>query len=75
MGQASETIAGELRKRLDGAILKVMEGRDYETSVRAAREAVDELRARRVDGIILGCTEIPWLLGDMPRVHDLVDPL
>ena len=75
MGLASETIAGELRTRLDDAIHKVMEGREDADSVRAAREAVDELRARRVDGIILGCTEIPLLLGDAASAQDLVNPL
>ena len=75
MGLASETIAGELRTRLDDAIHKMMEGREDADSVRAAREAVDELRARRVDGIILGCTEIPLLLGDAASAQDLVNPL
>ena len=75
MGLASATIAGDPRTRLDGAILEVMEGREDEDSARAAREAVDELRVQRVDGIILGCTEIPLLLGDCQGEHDLVNPL
>ncbi len=75
MGIASETIAGGLRTTLDGAIHKVMEGREDEDSVRAAREAVAELRARRVDGIILGCTEVPLLLGDKAGADDLLNPL
>src|SRR5712691_3891206 len=45
-GIATETIDGEPRKRLEGAILKLMEGRDDADSVRAAREAVGELRRR-----------------------------
>jgi aspartate racemase len=75
LGLASETIAHALRTRLDGAIHNLMEGRDDEESVRAAREAVNELRARRVDGIILGCTEITLLLDDEARRDDLINPL
>ena len=74
-GCATETIAGELRTRLDAAIEKVMEGRDDAESVRTAHEALDELRARRVDGIILGCTEIPLLLGETANAPDLLNPL
>jgi len=75
MGLASETIVGDLRTTLDAAIHKVMEGREDEEAVRAAGEAVAELRARRVDGIILGCTEIPLLLGDEAGADDLLNPL
>jgi aspartate racemase len=75
LGVTCETISGDLRARLDGAIGALMEGHEDEGSVCAAQEAVDELRARRVDGIILGCTEIPLLLGDTANAPDLVDPL
>ena len=74
-GVTTETIAGELRARLDDAIHKVMEGREDTRSVQAAHDAIAELRARRVDGIILGCTEIPLLLGDEARAPDLLNPL
>jgi aspartate racemase len=75
MGLEHETISGDLRTGLDGEIGKVMEGRDDEGSVDIAREAVDDLRTRRVDGIILGCTEIPLLLKDAANAPDLVNPL
>ena len=75
MGLVSETVAGGVRTTLDNAIHKVMEGREDQDSFRAAREAVAELRARRVDGIILGCTEIPFLLGDEGVAADLLNPL
>jgi aspartate racemase len=75
MGVTCETITGDLRMRLDGAIGALMEGREDEDSMRAAQEAVNELRARRVDGIILGCTEIPLLLGAAANAPDLLDPL
>lgn len=75
MGLATETIFGDLRDRLDGAIHEVMEGRENADSASAARQAVDELRGRSIDGIILGCTEIPLLLGDGASAADLVNPL
>ena len=41
-----------------------------------AREALDALRAREVDGIVLGCTEIALLLSDTDKsTPDLLDPL
>jgi aspartate racemase len=37
--------------------------------------AIHEVMEGRDDGIILGCTEIPLLLGDLQGKHDLVNPL
>ena len=71
----TETIDGDLRERLDAAIPKLMEGREDDEARRAAHDAVDELRSRGVDAIILGCTEIPFLLGADAEAPDLVDPL
>jgi aspartate/glutamate racemase len=50
-----------------------LEGRDV-ASPDAAHAAVQELRAKRVDGIILGCTEIPLLLRDDAEAQDLLNP-
>lgn len=69
-----ETIDGALLSRLDAAIMKVMEGRDDTESAATAHEAIKTLRARKVDGIILGCTEIPLLLGENSVETDLVNP-
>lgn len=69
-----ETIDGALLARLDAAIMKVMEGRDDTESAATAHEAVKTLRARKVDGIILGCTEIPLLLGENAAEADLINP-
>lgn len=60
--------------RLDAAIRAVMEGRDSAAEQEAALAAVDILRGRRVDGIVLGCTEIPLLLGRKSEGADLIDP-
>ena len=71
----SETIDGDLRSRLDTAIDHVMEGRADDDDADAAREALAALRTRKLDGIIIGCTEIPLLLGNTARAPDLLDPL
>ena len=75
LGIAYETIDGQLRDNLDAAIPRLMEGREDDEARRAARDAVEELRSRGVDAIVLGCTEIPFLLGDDAEAPDLVDPL
>ena len=36
--------------------------------------AVDDLRGRAVDGVILGCTEFPLMLGPAAQAPDLIDP-
>jgi aspartate racemase len=51
-----------------------MEGRDGAVEVQAARAAVDAVRAVSVEGVVLGCTEIPLLLGDEADAKDLVNP-
>lgn len=65
---------GELRNRLDRAIIALMEGRAGPQETATAIEAVEALRAREVDGIILGCTEIPLLLGETAQAPDLINP-
>ncbi|MGH9901276.1 MAG: aspartate/glutamate racemase family protein, partial [Pyrinomonadaceae bacterium] len=54
MGIACVTIDEGLRAELDGAIMKVMEGRDGAESAAVARDAVAALRADGADGVILG---------------------
>jgi aspartate racemase len=62
-GITSETISGAPRAALDSSIFRVMEGRENNESAEALRAAIAELRSRSVDGIILGCTELPVLFG------------
>jgi aspartate racemase len=71
---ACETMDPESRTSLDKAIRRLMEGRDDAESTAAAREAVATLRARGVDGVILGCTEIPLLLRGSADGADLINP-
>jgi aspartate racemase len=73
-GVEVERIDATLQLRLDGGIQAIMEGREGKEHTEAAREAVDTLRARGVDAVILGCTEIPLLLHDESEAADLVNP-
>lgn len=59
---------------LDAGIRAVAEGRNGPADTRAAQSAVDRLRALPVDGGVLGCTEIPLLLGEDAEAKDLVSP-
>ena len=74
LGIACETLGPESRASLDKAIFQLMEGRDNAESAAAAREAVAALRARGVEGVILGCTEIPLLLRESADEADLINP-
>lgn len=74
LGLTCETIAGSLRRSLDQAILALMRGEAGEPEQAIAREAVRTLWARNVDGILLGCTEIPLLLRAEETGGDLINP-
>ncbi len=69
-----ESISNELQTPLDRAILQVMDGSNDVQSTEAARRAVATLRKRGVEGIILGCTEIPLLLEADLDDADLLNP-
>lgn len=73
MGIIPETISAELASSLDHAIMALSAGSETLQDRLVAREAVEILRARDVDGIILGCTEIPLLLQE--EAADLIDRL
>lgn len=69
-----ETIDPAPQARLDGAIRAVMEGCDGKAESEAALAVVAGLRARAVEGTLLGCTEIPLLLRDDGEAGDLINP-
>ena len=69
-----ELITPELQGPLSSAVLKLWEGHANAEDTQAVREAVAHLRARQVDGIILGCTELPLLLPAYADEPDLVNP-
>jgi len=74
MGIPFETVDSELQKKIDKTVFRVMEGRDDEDDRAIILEAIQELRNKKVDGIIPGCTEIPLLLGKEMNADDLVNP-
>lgn len=74
LGVPYKTISGDLRARLDAAILALMEGRESDEDRQVAVDAVNVLRERGAGTIILGCTEIPLLLGDASDAPDLINP-
>jgi len=69
-----EQIDATLQRPLDAGIQAIMEGRDGKDDTEAARAAVGALRARSVDAVVLGCTEIPLLLRDESEADDLISP-
>jgi aspartate racemase len=68
------TLDGARQEHVDNAIRAVMEGRDGVAEHAAALAAVDTVRAQGVDGVVLGCTEIPLLLGQKAEAGDLINP-
>lgn len=74
LGLEIRIIDAELQTRLDGAIMGLMEGNSGPEAAAPAREAVAQLRSMAVDGIILACSEIPLLLGEVDDKPDLVNP-
>ena len=54
--------------------MQVVDGSNDAQSTAAARQAANALRSRGVEGIILGCTEIPLLLEADLGEPDLLNP-
>ena len=80
LGIAPETVDGSLRAQLDRNIFAAMEGRSDPAWTADALAAIDVLRSRGADGIILGCTEIPIVLGEanvkrLVAEGNVIDPL
>ena len=69
-----EAVEARSQTALDAGIRAVMEGRDGPAETDAAVAAVEALRARAVDGVVLGCTEIPLLLREASQAPDLLNP-
>ncbi|UCG25857.1 MAG: aspartate/glutamate racemase family protein [Chloroflexota bacterium] len=74
MNLDAETIPAEFQAILDEAVFALMAGQETEKSTAAAWSAIQYLRAKNVDGIIPGCTEIPLLLGGVEAEPDLLNP-
>jgi aspartate racemase len=74
LGMACEILVSGLRECLDEQILLLMEGREDPNASENAQKAVNSLHEHSVDGIILGCTEIPLLLGTQAAAEDMINP-
>ena len=74
LGLAFELITPELQGPLNSAVAVLWEGRATAEDTRAVREAVAYLRAKQVDGIILGYSELPLLLQAHADDLDLINP-
>lgn len=73
-GFSIETAPKPQRGALNDAILRLMEGRETEQHRQAAADALGAVRATGVTHTVLGCTEIPLLLGETAEAPDLVNP-
>lgn len=74
-GIESIALPKELSDRLDEeGIYQIEEGARPEEVSDIAHVAVQYLREQRVDGIILGCSEIPILLGKTSEDPDILNP-
>jgi aspartate racemase len=71
---ACERVDATIQQQLDAGIQALMEGADGKQETEAALAAVGDLRARSVEAIVLGCTEIPLLLRDESEAADLIHP-
>lgn len=66
----------ELGKELENkGIYPIQEGAKVSEEIsKPAIDALNYFRDQQVDGIILGCTEIPILLGDKVYDSDIINP-
>src|SRR5262245_58538150 len=74
-GVVCETIDAATRAAVDAAIFRLAEGREDSETKAVASKALADVRAKGVDGVILGCTELPVLLGQLADAQNLIDPL
>jgi len=75
IGIESVILPKEIIEELENkGIYEVQEGGNPKEFSKVALDAVDYLRKQNVDGIILGCTEIPLLLGDKANEPDIINP-
>lgn len=71
---AFETLEAGHAEAVDDSVIKVMEGRQDAACNAAAVTAIEALRAKQVDGIILGCTEIPLMIPEVANGSGLINP-
>jgi aspartate racemase len=74
-GIACETVNQEMQAPINQAVFAVMAGRVTADHREALAVAVRDLRSRGAERLILGCTELPFLVTDDPAGNDLVNPV
>jgi|SRR5579859_2473350 len=74
LGIACADIPHELAGKLNQAILHCQAGQQDATDRSVMQESLVALRSQRVDGILLGCTELPFLLQEEEDTPDLLNP-
>lgn len=74
-GIQCEVIGPEQQTLVDAAVHALAAGTSGPAESGHVLAAVESLRRRGVDGVILGCTELPLLLGSASRAPDLIDPI
>jgi aspartate racemase len=70
-----EVIGPEQQVLVDAAVHALAAGTSGPAERAHVLAAVDMLRQRGADGVILGCTELPLLLGAASEASDLIDPI
>lgn len=73
-GIAWESIDTDAQAQLDDLILEYQAGNITPESHAVVADALRTVRKRDVDGTILGCTELPLMLGHDAEAPDLVNP-
>ena len=74
-GIRCEVIGPEQQALVDAAVHALAAGTSGPAETAHVMTAVDSLRQRGVDGVILGCTELPLLLGAASEAPDLINPI
>ncbi len=72
-GVVWEELPEDLQQEMVGIMLAVSEGRNGVAEGQRLRVAIEALRAREVDGLILACTEFPLALS-APIGADVINP-
>ncbi len=73
-GITPETLSDEMQSHILEAVPHLMAGIETDADRMAVRNGVNQLRARGVDGVLLGCTEFAFLYGEGTEAPDLINP-
>ena len=74
LGIAVESIPPGLQEQVDRSVIALYEGAAGPGARTVAREAFDFLRRQTIDGIVLGCTDLPLLLDQDVADPSVIDP-